>query len=112
MKLKYLPAIFVAVFSASAYAANGMSDGNPPSMNGATNDMDSASPEKGLPFDSTQERGRRSYEQRSSPSHSGYDSGPMYRRDNSGYDSGPTYRGRSGTGTGIEGPGSGSQNKD
>src|SRR5690242_2096182 len=98
MKAKTLVAIVTAIFAASTYAASGdMSGGNKPSQNGATNDMDSASPNKALPRDSTQEHDRR-YKEKSSRSKSRSGSGSTY------------HRGSTGTDTGTEGPGT--KNKD
>jgi hypothetical protein len=72
------------------------SGGNKPAQNGATNDMDSSSPNKALPRDPTQERGR--YKEKSSRSKSKSGSGSTYPR------------GSSGTDLGTEGPGT--RNKD
>jgi hypothetical protein len=100
MNPKYLVAIVTAIFAASTYAAgtssgSGMSGGNKPAQNGATNDMDSASPNKDLPRDSTQERNR--YKEKSSKSKSRSGSGSTYQG------------GSSGTDQGSQGPGSGSK---
>jgi hypothetical protein len=97
MKPKTLVAIVTAIFATGTYAASSdmPSGGNKPAQNGATNDMDSASPNKGLPRDSTQERGR--YKEKSNRSKSKSGSGSTYHRENPG------------TGTGSEGPGSDSK---
>jgi hypothetical protein len=103
MKPKYLVAIVTAIFAASTYAASSSSSdvpsGGKPAQNGATNDMDTANPNKGLPRDSTQEHNGR-YKEKSSKSKSKSSNGSTY------------HRGSSGTDTGTEGPGSGSKSKD
>ena len=102
MKPKHIVAIVTAIFAASTFAAgsdSGMSGGKP-AASGATNDMDTANPNKGLPRDSTQEHDGR-YKEKSSRSKSRAHSG-----------SEPTYNRGSGTERGTEGPGSGSKNKE
>jgi hypothetical protein len=105
MKPKHLVAIVTAIFAASTYAASGpggdVPSGGKPAQNGATNDMDTANPNKGLPRDSTQEHDGR-YKEKSSTSKS--------KSHRSG--SGSAYDRGSGTERGTEGPGSGSKNKD
>jgi hypothetical protein len=101
MKSKYLVAIVTAIFAASTYAASSSGDvpsGGKASQNGATNDMDTANPNKGLPRDPTQEHNGR-YKEKSSKSKSKSSNGSTYNRG-------------SGTDRGTEGPGSADKNKD